>query len=710
MAATTERSSAAIPRRAAGTAAAIVFVLAALVAVIQLAGSERRIVASNGVPANAFAVEHMQPGSEACLDSQYIPQSAGGLTTLIADYGAGGTTVKVRVTDDGDVVAQGSARIVDQSKNTFLPLSRRDATLDHARLCISADKEIAIVGNPSGSRYGGAATVDGRSVGSLHINYLSAEQHSKFSMVPIVFARAALWGPGWLGSWVFYLLVLLLPATAVFAAWSFARALRGDGDMPLRRTLLLVGLLTLVNGFAWTVVSPAFQAPDEIGHYAYVESIAERGKLPDRAGENGATGSYTDDLKLAVDTWASGTVQNPYARIPWNTATYEQWQRAQSQLPDTKSDGGGRTTISSYSPLYYAPAAAVYKLAGDSTIWSKLWAVRLLSLLLTIGTALLCVLFVRELLPGVRWAPLAAGMLAAFQPMFLHVGSSVNNDAMLFTLATATLLFVARILRRGLSIRDAAAVGLLLGLTVVVKPTGIAFVPVVAFAIVYGLLAGKDLPRSRGVLAGAAAFAAMLVPVVIYYATLGGGDSAANVGGTELAQDPTLRGFLNYMWQWYLPLLPGMQPYEFNAPLPVFEYFVKGAFANFNSLDTFFSDGVYWIVVAALLALWGGLIAWAVRERAAWRKWWPPVAACTIATVSVLLLVNVRSYQQILTDGTIFAQGRYLLPLIGIFCAFVVAGAQGFKRWAPVAVVTAISALAVLNLFGYSLTLGRYFL
>ena len=67
------------------------------------------------------------------------------------------------------------------------------------------------------------------------------------------------------------------PATAVRSAPG-AAVRRRAAAVPKPLALLLV-VVALFTG-AWAIVVPAWQAPDEVTHFAYAQTIAEQGRLP----------------------------------------------------------------------------------------------------------------------------------------------------------------------------------------------------------------------------------------------------------------------------------------------------------------------------------------------------------------------------------------------------------------------------------------------
>lgn len=705
------------PRRAVTWAVFGLLIAGALLALVMLLVPKQRIAATNNITTGAFGLAlHTPDKGEVCLEGQNVPQVTGGVRMLLGTYGADGE-VRVRVLDGKEVVSSGKVYVTDPKEKTTVPLSALPANLAGARVCIASDVKIAIAGDPAGGPPQGVYSVGGKPMGkSIHVDYMREGKQSLAQMLPTIFTRAALWAPGWVGAWTFWLFFILLPLTALFACWQMVRLLRGDVPPTSGKWLRLAIGVAFINAFAWSFFSPQLMGPDEVGHYAYTQTLVQNHDLPSRVPNGGEYGSYGNHQALAVNVAIRNVLGNFDGRMPWDRAAYDDWNSQDSRLPDLgKKQGGGWTSAAAYSPLYYAGAAVPYQVTSGSTIWTQNWAMRLFSVLLSLLTVWFCFLFARELLPTVPWAAPIAGLVVAFEPMFVHIGSTVNNDSLLFMSTSALMYVLARILRRGITWGNAAAAGLLMGIGLLAKPTMLAFVPVAAFVFGYAIVAGggaQALATRATRLAAAAVAAAVGVIVLLpYYATLGKGDSslAAASGVNPNGGDDSIVRFVSYIWQWYFPRLPGMPFVDTTQSLPVLSVYLRGFLANFNSLDTYFADAWYLPATIVLLLLLGGAAAWGWQERARLKEWWPQATLCLLSVAALLLLINLRSWQQLLFDGKPFAQGRYLLPLIGLFAVGVVAGAQGYKRWAPALAGFAVAGLALMNLFGYAATLTRYF-
>jgi hypothetical protein len=82
-------------------------------------------------------------------------------------------------------------------------------------LCFRNDGRgsVGLYGNGPAAARTSAATLDGAGVGTdLTLVFERSDSHSLLAALPDVFQRAALWHPGWIGAWSFWVLLALLLA------------------------------------------------------------------------------------------------------------------------------------------------------------------------------------------------------------------------------------------------------------------------------------------------------------------------------------------------------------------------------------------------------------------------------------------------------------------------------------------------------------------
>jgi hypothetical protein len=298
--------------------------------------------------------------------------------------------------------------------------------------------------------------------------------------------------------------------------------------------------------------------------------------------------------------------------------------------------------------------------------------------------------------------------------MLAFLSASVSPDGMLYAAWSLALWLGVRILRRGLTPWQAVALFAVVGLAVTVKATSYALLPAALFALGVGALRQRRAGGSVAAVA-CAALLAFVIPVGAWLATAGALDRPAinEVATGTQRPTPTItsfnpREFGSYLWQFYLPKLSFQRDFGGIPPLPVYDLWLKGGWAEFAWLEVRFPEAVYG-VLAALSALFliGGAIALA-RARARLDL----VVAGFVALVVFALLAGLHwtEFRTLIGGAGSFNQGRYLLPLISLFGA-AVAGTisllPGRRQMVGAALV--IGGLFALQLFSLLIVGGRFY-
>ena len=402
-------------------------------------------------------------------------------------------------------------------------------------------------------------------------------------------------------AWWWYPLLLFVVVPVLWLVGLRVLA-RTGADIPLRHAGLTVAALAVVNAAVRVLITPAWQGPDEPDHFAYAQSIAERGQMPDR--QQAERGAFSTGLAGALDAMRTYSVVGlGDTKPPWLTEDERRYFDAPRRDEESEDDGGGYlTSTSSHLPGYDSLVSAAYLLADSQSTFSQLALMRLVSALLAGVTALCAFATVLELLPGRRALAAAAGLLLAFQPMVGFMFGVVNNDAGVNAAAALLVYLLIRGLRRGPSIGWGVALGLTLVALPVMKATGAALYPAVAVALL-GVLwrwHGRVALPAYGALAGVAlagfAVRRLLVSLVEPPVVLGGGGAASASGPINYVLDrPEV--FLSYAWQMFLPRLWFMNDLHVQT-WPAFSVFIETGWGAFGWLVYRFPRWVY-VVIAA---------------------------------------------------------------------------------------------------------------
>lgn len=574
-----------------------------------------------------------------------------------------------------------------------------------ASLCVTADGLVNWAGTPMPTLGEYPPTLAGAPMPArIAIWYLPhpGAMRSYLQQMGAIFSRAALFRGAAVGAWTYPLLLfLVLPAIAFLAVRTLALAVAGG----TRRLALWVFVIAAVNFCCWALITPAFQAPDEVDHFAYTQSLIERGQAPSSdPGSSLLRWSASEGLALEGIGFATDH-QIGDSRPPWLASEQQAYHVRASVLHPSGSDGGGYTTSAIHGPLYYYALAPAYLATRGASAPAQLTLMRVSSALIGALVALFTFLLARELAPRRPWLAVLAGLLVAYQPMYGFISGIVNNDVGVNAGAAALELLLIRMLRRGITIPWGALTGAVLIALPNIKGTGLSLYPVAALVFAAALWRHHD----RRALQGWAALvvAALVVEELATHlvgsvrpAALTASTGTSAIGSNAGAVGEALHnipGYLSYLWQALLPRLPFMTPH-FPAGLhPGFLIFVQRGWGVFGWYDVLFPHWVYLTILAAMLAV-VPLAAWAARREWAWlRAHWIEALAVLVMPVAVIAGFEAAYY----TPGVrpVIAEfGRYAFPAIGPLALLAVGALHAFGRrrmvWVGVAVLVAMIFLS----------------
>ena len=454
---------------------------------------------------------------------------------------------------------------------------------------------------------------------------------------------------------------------------------------------------------------PPFQGRDEVDHFAYVAQLAETGTVP----ENGhSEGTYSPEQTLVLEALHYKRVRFA-ANTPAISSIAEQRALARDLHAGASTQGSGEAGVAtSQPPLYYALQTIPYVL-GRGNILIQLQLMRLLGAFLGALTVLLIFFFLHETLPGVPWAATVGALCVALQPLFGFMSGSVNPESLLFTISAAVFLCLARAFRRGLTQRLAIALGLLVvaGLATKLNFIGLTlgiFLGLVVLAVRQTRSKDRETLRPFAIVAGIAA-----TPIVLYvvHNVLSGRPALGIESG--VIETVTVRSFfhqVSYIWQLYLPRLPGM-PHYFVGIATYKDIWFDRSVGLYGWMDTMFApwvDNVALVPAGAIVLLCGREL---LKRRAALRAHLPELGVYAAIAVGVLVMLGLASYTSDALQHT-YALGepRYLLPLLPLLGAAVALAARGAgRRWAPVAGAALVVLFLGHDIFSQLQVIARYY-
>jgi 4-amino-4-deoxy-L-arabinose transferase-like glycosyltransferase len=226
------------------------------------------------------------------------------------------------------------------------------------------------------------------------------------------------------------------------------------------RWAVLVVLAFFGLAVVYNIKTPIFEAPDELWHYPYVWHIATTRQLPVLELDN-------------PQLWQQEGSQPPlyYVLAALFTATIPTSDLPSLIVPNlhadigvVKPDGNANIVVHTEQEQWPWQGAVL-----------SIHLARLFSTLLATVTVLATYLLGLTLWPKNRDYALVAMMFVAFNPMFLFISASVNNDNMIVMLATLVLWRLVALTSRQVkpSVWQIVALGVLVGMATLTKFNGL---------------------------------------------------------------------------------------------------------------------------------------------------------------------------------------------------------------------------------------------
>lgn len=564
-----------------------------------------------------------------------------------------------------------------------------------ASLCLTASDLVNWGGTPLPAVPSAAPpTVGGRALaGRIAVWYEppADSQRSYVSRIGAILDRASLFRPSPVGPWLYGLILLvLLPGLALASVRCLALAVARGPGASAHRTAAWLFAIAALNFACWALITPPFQAPDEVDHYAYTQSLVERGEAPSRnPGSPLARWSSAETLALE-DTSFFSDHQVGDTRPPWSARRQASYRAHVAASHPSSSDGGGNETAATHGAVYYATLAPAYWLASSSP-FSQLTLMRLTSALIGALTVVFAFLLARELAPGRPWLGVLAALLVAYQPMYGFISGAVNNDVGVNAGAAAVELLLILMLRRGVTLRLGLLTGGLLLALPIVKGTAYSLYPIAGVALaatLYRHHRRADIPGWTALAAAALAIRELSVRLAPVFhpaaaAAAGGGGAPPEAGSVTGSTSEALAhplGYLGYLWQVLLPRLSFMAPHWETTHYPGFVIFVERGWGAFGWYDVFLPRRLYYyVILAAMLAV-------PILGLIALRREWSFVRrnALELAILVLMPLAVVAGFEAAFyTSGTrpfVAEFGRYAFPAIAPLAVLVVASLHAFGR------------------------------
>jgi hypothetical protein len=416
------------------------------------------------------------------------------------------------------------------------------------------------------------------------------------------------------------------------------------------RAIYVVVALFVALGALYSVTTPLFEAGDELWHYPHVQWIARGNGLP-----------VQDPTQKQL--WAQEGGQPPLYYVTSAALTF--WIDTRDMQDRLWRNPYAKIGI----PLAYGNKNMIVHTSAEDFPWHNtalaVHLIRLLSVLFSAGTVFLTYKIARELLrsfsPALSHAlSLLAACIVAFNPMFLFISASVNNDSLAALTATGALYLIMQLTTRGATNRRLLAIGVVCGLALLSKVSNVAVIAVAGAVVLWLAWRARDWKlalRGGGLI---------LVPV-------------AFLAGWWFARNYFLYGDPLAFNVW-LQIAGGRAPQTLLGLLDEFQGFRISFWGNFGGVNVIAPDWVYATLdVFSALALIGLGIGFLIPKgndkKLPLPSWlWIPALHLVIVLVALMRWTLL----------TYASQGRLIFPAIaavGILMAVGLAELAEGGRW-----------------------------
>ena len=434
-----------------------------------------------------------------------------------------------------------------------------------------------------------------------------------------------------------------------------------------RNLFRLICAAYLVLGVLYSVLTPIFEASDELWHYPMVETIATNNfALPVQDAANQGLwrqeGSQPPLYYLAAAALTAGI----------DTSDLETVRRLNphSDIGIVRPDGNANMIV-------HQPTLESFPYQGTVL---AVHIARLFSVVLGLGTVIVTYLLARELFPDQPTIILGATALNAFLPMYLFISGSVNNDNASNLLGNLLTLLIVRVLKqkRQPPVTTYIVLGVVTGLGLLAKLNIGFLIPFIAFALLVVSIKQRSI---RPLIVGGLISGALTIAIAGWW----------YLRNVQLYGDPTgLNVFLDIVGRRAIPAnLAQLWSERFS--------FTQAFWGFFGGMNVPYPNQIYTIFdLIGLIGLIGAmafLLVVLIRRQWSLDRWLP--ALVTLIWIGVTFVSYLRW-----TAETPASQGRLVFGALSSICVWL---AVGLTWWQPKRLRPLVISTVSLWFFGVAL-------
>lgn len=407
--------------------------------------------------------------------------------------------------------------------------------------------------------------------------------------------------------------------------------------LPARLCWLLAAFAAISLIYLWA--TPIFEASDELWHFGMVEYIRQNHNLP------------VQDPNHRDTPWRQEGSQPPlyYAIAAALTLPFDLSDSEAQRQPNPHAKIGIPGADDNKVMVLHDELIPPLR---DTVV--AVYSVRAFGILL--GSVAITAVYCSARMVGGQVVGLVAAGLTAFNPMFLFITASVNNDNLVTALNSVVIYLTLRLLRDGFHSHRSLRLAVLLTLATLTKLSGWVLVPMV-------LLVGLWVAYTRRDWRGLAIFCGLMAGVWLILA------------GWWYARNITLYGEFLGTQMMAAVAGPRLESFTIQTLLDEFEGFRISYWGLFGAVNVLTMPLFYHVMDAVTLIAAVGLVGWFFRRTAVQRT----SAKLMIVVLGVTVLVSWISVIN-WTAQTYASQGRLLFPFVAANSTLLAVGLVAIAR------------------------------
>lgn len=472
--------------------------------------------------------------------------------------------------------------------------------------------------------------------------------------------------------------------------------------MRQKKIILLLLLVTFIKQITWASLVPLWHFPDEQAHFGQIAFLAEVGRMP-----------YADEMDLTEEIRKSeellGTERDqlginkftyhPQYRIQYSdTTTGLDEKNIQNLALDPKGRFMVKQESSRYKPLYYQSLAFIYRLLYFQDLFVRVFVIRILQIIFSIGTVFIAWKIGMLLFPRVSFLAITLAMFASFQPMFSFVAAGINSDNIGNFAFTLYLLIALRFLKTPSSIQWFKSLNLFLVtvLAVYFKLQFLIVVPLTVLVFLYAMF--KSFKSLKGKTFSLISFLPGVAIVALFLIKF------------QIAPSAVFYRFLNNFH--LMVFFDYLKNYAF---IHLYREVLPWYWGIYDWLGVTYPRPVHRIINWTILFSLLGFAVWVVKSIK--ERKWPFAGILFLLLTSGFLFLGIYLYDWLeffQREIHLGVQGRYFFPTISAHMAILLLGLvnlvpERFRKWRLKVALLVGLAIVLLNFYALYTVAKAYY-